>query len=164
MQRGLFVGGAERRGAAGLLTHFRGTARTHALHACDALLLLVRVYLLFSLDRGLVLCVCSWFVSGAFGCGGCACARRATRACSRERDVFVCLEFAWDDEAKLSLSRIGPNDSFYTRSVGNRLARDDCRGCCDALTCSRLSALCLSLTPAIGGLLWRLIGNGPGNL
>ena len=68
-----------------------------------------------------------------------------------------------------------------------REGRDDCRGCCDALTCSRLSTLCLSLSCGsyfrrlsaralgrgvrrlilaayYGGLLWRLIGNGPGNL
>ena len=55
-----------------------------------------------------------------------------------------------------------------------REGRDDCRGCCDALTCSRLSALCLSLSCGsyfrrlsaralgrgvrrLGGLYWRLI-------
>ena len=64
-----------------------------------------------------------------------------------------------------------------------REGRDDCRGCCDALTCSRLSALCLSLScgsyfrrlsaRALGRGVRRLIlaayyggllGNGPGNL
>ena len=51
----------------------------------------MRVYLLFSLDRGLVLCVCSWFVSGAFG-SVVVHARDARPGLVRERR-FCCLEF-----------------------------------------------------------------------